>query len=173
MLSLARQLVFLTAALAGAAATARAQGNVRRPPAAGAEDSTRVTLSLAVGSQRFDEAKQGRCTHAPQASIFGTLAEMWSVQVSPAAKTSLALTVWRPTRGDSTAQMTLHVSNGSTTQRISTVKGTKTFGDGTVQFTKHGAGGGFEISGSTESGAKVSGRVDCEKFSAPAAVGGN
>lgn len=175
MSSVVRQIGVAALALVGVAPLAHGQVTVRRPtgPGAAVEDSTRVTLSLAVGSQRLAEAKQGRCTHAPQASIFGTLAAMWSVQFAPSPKNSVSLTVWRPLRGDSTPQITLAVGGGETTYRVETVKGTKTSGEGTVQITKRGAGGRFDIDAKTADGATIRGSIDCEKFSAPMAVGGN
>lgn len=173
MLSVVRHLSWVAVALAAGTVAAEAQ-TVRRPSTGGGrEDSTSVTLSLVVGSQRLDEVKKGRCTHAPQASIYGTLAAMWSVQYSSSSSRSLSLSVWRPQRGDSTAQMNLHISDGSATQRIATVKGTQTLGDGTVRVTKNGPGGRFDITGKTAEGAPVRGYIACEKFSAPMAVGGN
>jgi len=87
--------------LAGPAITA--QGQVRTRPSA--DDSTVVTLALAVGGARFEEAKRGRCVHAPQASIYGTMAAMWSVGYAPEPNRSVSFTVWRPMSGDTTAQL--------------------------------------------------------------------
>lgn len=140
---------------------------------AGAEESTKVTLALAVGSQRYDETRQGRCTHTPMASIYNTLAAMWSVQYSRSANGSLTLTVWRPVRGDSTAQLNFYVGEGPTRHRIATVKGAELLGKGSVQVIKHGPGGRFEIAGISAEGATVRGYIDCEKFAAPIAVGGD
>src|SRR4051812_1561543 len=87
--------------LAGSAITARAQARAR----AAVDDSTVVTLALAVGGARFEEAKRGRCMHAPQASIYGTMAAMWLVNYAPVPDRSVSLTVWRPMSGDTTAQL--------------------------------------------------------------------
>jgi hypothetical protein len=111
--------------------------------------------------------------HAPTASIYGTLAAMWTVEYPVSPGRSLSMSVWRPLRGDSTAQMNFQIGGGPSSQRIATVKGTKTVGDGTVAFVKQGAGGRFNIAGTTGAGATVRGHIDCEKFSAPMAVGGN
>jgi len=155
--------------LAGSATTARAQVRAR----AAAEDSTMVTLALAVGGTRLEEAKRGRCVHAPVASIYGTMAKMWSVDYAPVSGRSLSLTVWRPMTGDSTAQLSFSVSTKGKSQRIATVKGGSIVGKGSVQVTKRGEGGRFDINGTTDDGAAVRGSVACEKFAAPAPVGGN
>src|SRR4051812_16621814 len=80
---------------------AHAQVRVPRPTPGEptTEDSTRVTLALGVGKQRFDQSKKGRCVYAPQASIYNTLASMWNVEVEPTSSSTITLTVWRPTRG--------------------------------------------------------------------------
>jgi hypothetical protein len=138
-----------------------------------ADDSTRVTLALAVGDKRYDEAKRGRCVHAPVASIYNTRAAMWLVNYAPVPGRSVALTVWRPMSGDTTAQINFSVFAGGKSQRIATVKGTEIVGKGSVQLTRRGAGGRFDISGTTGDGSAVRGYIECEKFSAPAPVGGN
>jgi len=177
MRSLARQFCLATAALVSLGAVASAQITVRRPTVARGddEDKTKVTFSLTVGKQRFDETTQAKCTHAPMASIYNTLAKMWSVEYPTGSKKSLHLTVWQPVRGDTTPQITFYAYDNGKNQEISTVKagGGATKGSGTITITKHGAGGRFDISGTTADGAKVSGSIDCEKFAAPMAVGGN
>lgn len=174
MSSMVRATALAVMLLTGTGTASRAQ--VRRQPAPQglpAEDSTRVTLALAVGNVRFDEAKKGRCTHAPAASIYNTLAAMWSVEVEPSAGRSFSLTVWQPMRGDSTPQMNFALSGNRKMQRIATVKATTMVGKGSVRLTTRGAGGRFEITGTTGDGAAVKGYVDCEKFSPAIAEGGN
>lgn len=175
MQSSIRPAAFALLAVLGTGSGAHAQIRVQRPTPGGrpAEDSTRVTLALDVGKRRFDQAKQGRCVYAPQASIYNTLASMWSVEVEPAAGSTITLTVWRPTRGDTMPQITFGVSTGNKTQRIATVKATTTAGTGTVQLTKIGGGGRFELKGTTAEGSEVRGTITCEKFAAPMPVGGN
>ena len=176
MLAVARRIVIASLALVGISALSHAQVRARRPMdvrGAGAEESTKVTLALAVGAKRYEQTKVGRCTYTPTASIYNTLAAMWSVQSAVSSNSSLAMTVWRPVRGDTTAQLNFNVNEGSTRQRIATVKGGEILGSGTVQVTKRGPGGRFEISGKTAEGASISGHIDCEKFAAPMPVGGN
>ena len=155
--------------LAASANSARAQVRAR----AAAEDSTVVTLALAVGGARFEEAKRGRCVHAPQASIYGTMAAMWLVNYAPVPDRSVSFTVWRPMKGDTTAQLNFSAVTKGKSQRIDTVKGSETVGKGSVRITKRGAGGRFDIEGTTGDGAAVRGYIECEKFAAPAPVGGN
>ncbi len=177
MRSVARHFTIAAAALVSLAALASAQVTVRRPTVARGDDEekTKVTFSLTVGKQRFDETAQAKCTHAPMASIYNTLAKMWSVEYPTGGKKSLHLTVWQPMRGDTTPQITFYSGGDGQSQEIATVKagGGATKGSGTVTITKHGAGGRFDISGTTAEGAKVSGSIDCEKFAAPIAVGGH
>lgn len=175
MLSRVRPLVLPLVLLSLSGTAARAQVGVHAATQAmmSVEDSTRVTLALAVGGQRFDEAKRGRCVHAPRASIYSTLAKMWMVNYVPASGRSVSLTVWRPMSGDTTAQMNFDVYSSGKSRRIATVKGAEIVGTGTVQITSRGAGGRFDIVGTTSDGSAVRGYIECEKFSAPMPVGGN
>jgi hypothetical protein len=161
--------------MAAASTPARGQSGVRAAShtTLPAEDSSRVTLALAVGGQRFDEVTRGRCVHAPRASIFNTLSSMWMVNYAPAPGRSIALTVWRPMTGDTTPQINFNVSTGGKSQRIETVRAAEIVGKGSVRITKRGAGGRFDIVGTTGDGATVRGSIECEKFAAPAPVGGN
>lgn len=177
MPSPARRFCLATFALVSLSTLASAQVTVRRPSMARGDDEekTKVTFSVTVGNQKFDETTQAKCTHAPMASIYNTLAKMWSVEFPSERNQSLHLTVWQPMRGDTTPQITFYAGGAGKSQQITTVKagGGATKGTGTVTITKHGAGGRFDINGTTADGAKVSGSIDCEKFAAPMAVGGN
>jgi len=172
-----RQFCLATVGLAALATLASAQVTVRRPPMARGddEDKTKVTFSVTVGTQRFDETTQAKCTHAPMASIYNVLSKMWKVEYPSERNKSLILTVWQPMRGDTTPQINFYVGGEGKSQQITTVKagGGATKGTGSVAITTHGAGGRFDISGTTAEGSKVSGSIDCEKFAAPMAVGGN
>src|SRR6266511_4017651 len=59
-----------------------------------------VTLegSLKVGGEVYGAKGQGSCTHAPKASIYGILAEMWSVRQQGEGR-SVQLTLWKPSDG--------------------------------------------------------------------------
>lgn len=177
MHSVIRRFSLAAAAIVSLSTLASAQVTVRRPTIARGdeEEKTKVTFSITVGKQKFDETTQAKCTHAPTASIYNTLAKMWSVEYPSERNKSLHLTVWQPIRGDTTPQITFYASGDGKSQEIMTVKagGGATKGTGTIAITKHGPGGRFDISGTTADGAKVSGSIDCEKFAAPIAVGGN
>jgi hypothetical protein len=177
MRSVVQRFCLATIAIASVSTLASAQVTVRRPNMARGddEDKTKVTFSLTVGKQKFDETTQAKCTHAPMASIYNTLAKMWSVEYPTERDRSLHLTVWQPMRGDTTPQITFYAGGEGKSQEITTVKagGRATKGSGTVTITKHGAGGRFDLNGTTADGAKLSGSIDCEKFAAPMAVGGN
>jgi hypothetical protein len=176
MLSIVRQVGLVAFGLVAIGTISSAQVTTRRPTVvrAGEEEKTKVTLSLDVGNTRFDGATQARCTHAPIASIYNTVAEMWSVEYSAEGNRSLHLTVWRPTSGDPAPQISFYAGSGGKNQQITTVKGAgEQKGKGTVAITKRGAGGRFDITGTTADGASVRGYIECEKFSAPMAVGGN
>lgn len=178
MRSVVRQLGLAALGLVAAGSLSSAQVAARRPNIARAdgsgEEKTKVTFSLAVGKQQFDETIQARCTHAPVASIYNTVAEMWSVEYPTQQNKSLHLTVWQPITGDKTPQISFYAGGSGNSQQIATVKGaSEQKGKGTVTITKRGAGGRFDISGTTADGASVRGYIDCEKFAAPMAVGGN
>ena len=140
---------------------------------AGEEESTKVTLALAVGRQQYNETGLGRCTYTPTASIYNTLAAMWNVEYAPSGSRSLTMTVWRPLAGDTTPQLNLYIGDGPTRYRIATVKGSELLGKGSVQIIKHREGGRFEITGSSAEGAAVRGSITCEKFAAPNPGAGN
>ena len=166
-------LVGVLAIAPGTVARAQSRINAASHATMPADDSTRVTLALAVGNRRLSEAKMGRCVHAPMAAIYSTRAAMWMVDYRSAPGRSVSLTIWRPMSGDTTPQMNLGVSDGGKSERIATVRAAEKVGKGVVQVTKHGAGGRFEISGTTGNGSEVRGYIECAKFSAPAPVGGN
>lgn len=169
-LSFAFALISLATASSASAQVAR---RATRVPPGSAEQPGQVTLALAVGTQRYAEAKPGQCKHAPKASIYGTAAAMWTVQYSPSATSSIALTLWRPVGDDPIPQVMLDVRNGSRKHHISTVKGGKVAGRVTVSFTPHGAGGRFDIDGATADGVAIRGSIDCERITALTAEGGN
>lgn len=168
-LSAALALVSLTASTAAAQVPRRPVRVAPNSP----EQSSPVTLALAVGAQKYAETKPGQCKHAPQASIYNTPAKMWTVQYSPSSSSSISLTLWRPTGADATPQANLSVQDGTRRHEISTVKGGKMTGRVTVTFTPRGAGGRFEIDGTTADGVAIKGSIDCERITALVAEGGD
>ena len=157
------------------ASTAAAQGP-RRPARVqpnAPEQSSPVTLALAVGAQKYAETKPGQCKHAAKAAIYNTPAMMWTVQYSPSSSSSIALTLWRPTGADATPQVNLSVQDGSKSHQISTVKGGTVSGRATVTFIPKGTGGRFEIDGTTADGVAIKGSIDCARITALVAEGGD
>jgi hypothetical protein len=72
--------------------------------------------------------------------------------------------------------MSLGVSSGSKSHNVNTVKvgtHTDTQGTGTVKFEPAAQGGTFTIDATAADGAKITGTVKCESFTAATAEGGN
>ena len=138
-----------------------------------AQSKQAVNASLKVGGNAYESREPGRCTHAPTASIYSIVSEMWSVQQSAAGR-SLALTLWRPKDG-SGDMVTLSVSSGQSSHQVNTVRGGgATSGMGKVTLEKSGGGGGaFTINAKTGDGAVISGTITCEAFAPHLAEGGH
>ena len=129
-----------------------------------------MQVALKVGSATYQSSQPGKCTHAPVASIYKTVAEMWSVQQNGEGH-SLALTLWRPKDG-SGDMVTLSVSSGNLSNQVNTVRGGTTTGSGKVSLEKSGNGGIFTVDAKTSSGTPVSGTIKCDAFAPHMAEGG-
>lgn len=152
-------------AVGGFSATGTAQ---RRPGQA--ETQQGIQISLKVGAQTYQSSEPGKCTHAPVASIYQTMAELWSVQQSQDGR-SLSLSFWKPKDG-SADMVTLSVRNGSTSNLVNTVKGATLAGSGKVTFVKSGDGGTFTVDARSKEGAAITGTIRCEAFGRHIAEGG-
>jgi hypothetical protein len=141
----------------------------RRAPGR-AEMKQQIQVSLKAGGQMYQSSEPGKCTHAPVASIYNVVSEMWSVQQASEGR-SLALSVWRPKNG-SGDMVTLAVTTGNTSQHVSTVRGGSTTGSGKVTFEKSGNGGTFSVDARTSSGAAITGTIRCDAFAPHTAEGG-
>jgi len=53
----------------------------RMPPPVEAQGSA-MKVSLMAGGQRYESSAPGHCTHAPTASIYGVVSELWTAQQS-------------------------------------------------------------------------------------------
>lgn len=144
-------------------------GAQRRDPG-GADAKQGMQVSLKVGGGTYQSSEPGKCTYAPVASIYQTMAELWSVQQSQGAQ-SLTLSFWKPKDG-STDMITLSVRNGSTSHQVNTVKGATMAGSGKVTFEKSGNGGTFTVDAKSKDGAAISGTIKCEAFGRHTAEGG-
>ena len=130
-------------------------------------------ISLQAGGEKYQASGQGECKAAPQASIYGVSAAMYSVS-HRACKQSLNLTLWQPTNGAAN-MMSLHLATGSKSYVVDTVKaGPKrdTKGSGKATVEKSGAGGAIVIDAVAAGGEKITGRIQCRTFGGIQAEGG-
>ena len=141
----------------------------RRAPGQ-AQPNQAIQVALNVGGATYQSSAAGKCTHAPVASIFNTVAEMWSVQQSADGR-SLALTLWKPKDG-SGEMVSLSVAGGNSSHQINTVRGGTTTGSGKVMLEKAGNGGTFSVDAKTSGGAAISGTIKCDAFAPHTAEGG-
>jgi hypothetical protein len=142
----------------------------RRAPGQAQANQT-IQVSLNAGGSTFQSSAPGKCTHAPVASIFNTVAEMWSVQQSAQGR-SLSLTLWKPKDG-SAEMITLSVNSGNVSHQVNTVRGgSSTSGSGKVTLKAAGTGGTFSVDAKTSSGAAITGTITCDAFAPHMAEGG-
>jgi hypothetical protein len=152
-----RSLLLLAAAFGLAAPAAFAQADI----------------SLQAGGKKYPAGSPGECKAAPQASIYGVPAALYSVS-QRAGKQSLNLSLWQPKDG-APAMMSLHVSMDAKTYVVDTIKaGSKreTKGSGKASLEKSGSGGVIAIDAVTAGGEKIAGRIQCKSFGAVHAEGG-
>jgi hypothetical protein len=155
-------------ALAGLVSDTAAQ---RRVTGQGQTTQQAVNVSLKVGGQTYQSNGPGRCTHAPTASIYQTVAELWSVQQSVEGR-SLTMSLWKPKDG-SAGMITLSVSSGGTSHQVNTVRGGESpSGSGQVTLQKTGSGGTFTVDAKSDGGAAITGTIQCETFAPHVAEGG-
>jgi hypothetical protein len=160
--------VICAIALTGFIADAAAQ---RRAGASADAVQQAVNVSLKVGGQAYQSTGSGKCTHAPVASIYQTVAELWSVQQSADGR-SLTMSFWKPKDG-SDDMVTLSVSSGGTAHQVNTVRGGgATSGSGKVTFQKSGNGATFTVDAKSGNGAAITGTIQCETFAPHTAEGG-
>jgi hypothetical protein len=147
----------------------------RREPGRGQAATVTATIALRAGADAFDVNGPAQCKHAPQASIYGVNAEMWSVQHNDSRR-ALTMTVWKPSDG-SQPMLSLTLSTGGKEARVSTVKGpggqSQPSGTGTVAYAAEGKGGTFTINATAAGGMKISGTVKCDAFTPLVAEGGD
>ncbi len=143
----------------------------RRQPGSPAPDNkVGTTIALTVGTTAYKFTGQAKCEHMPKGSIYNTVAERWSVNQNEDGR-SLLLNMWKPLAGGETL-ITLYVTTGGKNQVVDTSAPAKK-GSGTVTMAPEGKGGIFTITATTDSGAKVSGTIKCDAFTAAEAVAGD
>jgi hypothetical protein len=72
--------------------------------------------------------------------------------------------------------LSLAITDGTTSHRVSTVKGgsaPSASGTGTVTLMPAEKGGTFNVAATTTGGTKIAGTVRCEAFTAPVVAGGD
>lgn len=129
-----------------------------------------VEVNIKSGTGTFTAKGDGSCTHAPKASIYNVLSEMWMARHQDGGR-SVQLTLWKPADG-SEPMFTLSVNTGRSTS-ISTVRGGQPSGSGTVTMKPAAKGGTFTIDAKTKEGAAVTGTITCGAFTPHVAEGGN
>jgi hypothetical protein len=155
-------------------ALAAARPERRTATARARQAPTPVTVALTIAGKAYNGKGSGECTFAPVASIYGVRAQQYGVRLSgTAGLRSLGLTVWRPTAGGAD-QMNLHMTVGSKSHRIDTVKGggKKAVGGGTVSVQRKAMGGRFTIDSKDADGATIRGTIECARFAEPNPVAG-
>lgn len=160
-------LVLVIAAIIGVGVEADAQ---RRAPGQAAAKQA-IHVALKAGGQAFESSEPGRCTHAPTASIYQIVSELWSVQQSADSR-SLSLTVWKPKDG-SGEMINLSLRSGNTSHDVNTVRGGSPTGSGTVTLQKAGEGGTFTVNAKTKAGVAITGTIKCDVFAPHIAEGGH
>lgn len=154
-------------ALACASALATADQVRRQGPA---RPTVPMEVSLKLAGEVYDAKTVGTCTHAPKASIYGVLSEMWTIRHQDNGR-SVQLTLWKP--ADGSPSMFSLSANGKKSWTISTVRGGEVSGTGTVTMTPAAKGGTFSIDAKGKAGEAVSGTIKCEAFTPAIAEGGN
>jgi hypothetical protein len=143
---------------------------IRRRPADPEKSGTSMQVSLTAGGQRYESSAAGQCTHAPTASIYGVVSELWTAQQSDNGK-SLSLSLWQPKDG-SKPMVSLTVSSGKSQHRVSTIKGAQIIGSAKTQFEPAGKGGMFTVYAKSAEGADIMGTIKCDAFAPHIAEGG-
>jgi hypothetical protein len=162
-------MVGVTAAMAVAGVLAQVDAQRRAPGQAQATQG--IQTSLKVGTQTHQSNEPGKCTHAPVASIYQVVSQMWSVQQSSPGR-SLSLTLWRP-KDASADMLTLSLNAGEASYDVNTVRGgAPAQGSAKVSFEKSGAGGTFTLDARAKDGTPMTGTIKCDAFAPHIAEGG-
>jgi hypothetical protein len=152
---------------------ASAQRTNQLAPAQSAQQVISVTVGGKVGGKKVQGNGNGTCSHAPDASIRGMSASLWTVQYGGGGGGSLKqlnLTLWRPKDG-SPDQLSLSLQTKSGTHRIETGNPADGKGEGTVTILPSGPGGRLEVRGKEADGKPVQISIDCSAFAGVEAKG--
>lgn len=159
--------VMMVVVVVGSSAMA---AQVRRVPSEPEKSGTSMQVSMTAGGQRYESSAPGQCTHAPTASIYGVVSELWTAQQSDKGK-SLSLSLWQPKDG-SRPMVSLTVSSGKTQHRVSTIKGAEVVGSAKASVEQAGKGGTFTVYAKSADGQDIIGTIKCDAFAPHIAEGG-
>lgn len=152
-------------------ASGPAQTQTRRQPAQ--PQTGPVQIALRIGTTKYESGGQAECKAAPQASIYGVPAALYSVS-QRSGSGSLSLTLWQPKDG-AAIMMSLRIAAGGRSYLVDTVKaGPKrdTKGSGKATLQRTGAGGVVAVDAVDAGGEKITGKIECTRFGAIRAEGG-
>jgi hypothetical protein len=150
--------------------SAHASDQRRAPPAVEPDWVSPIGVSLTVGDQRYESTAPGKCTHAPVASIYQVVSELWTAQQSQDGR-SVNLSLWRPKNG-SGDMVTLSVNAGKSAKNVTTVRGAATSGSAKITLAQSGKGGVFTIEAKAADGTAITGTIKCDAFAPHIAEGG-
>jgi hypothetical protein len=143
---------------------------VRRTPSTPEKSGTAMQVSFTAGGQRYESSAAGQCTHAPTASIYGVVSELWTAQQSDNGQ-SVNFSLWQPKDG-SRPMVSLTVTSAKASHRVSTVRGATMAGSAKAQVEQAGKGGTFTVYAKSAEGADVIGTIKCATFAPHIAEGG-
>jgi hypothetical protein len=160
--------------LPGLGREAAAQRRARSESPAAPGSAALLSIGGKVDGKNLQASGPGTCRHAPDASIDGASASLWTVDFEgskEAALRQLNLRLWRLKDG-SPDQLSLALETSSGPYRIDTGRREETKGEGSVTILPSGPGGRLEIKGRESGGKSVQITIDCPAFSAIEAEGG-
>ena len=132
-----------------------------------ADGETMINLVARVDGRAFAASGHGECHTSAESTIYDVPVTQWNATWSAAERGSLQnvnVTVWRPKAGGAD-QVTLWLTAGGTTHRISTVTGGEVFGRATASARQQRDGGTLLVDGVTREGTAIRLELICDKFS--------
>lgn len=151
--------------------TSLASARIQRRPAGQQKPTVAIETSLQAGGERIASSASGRCEHAPMASLYDVISEMWRVEQTDDAGKGVTLTLWAPKDG-SARMFTLSVSGGGTSHSVQISRKQPSQGSGTVTLEPSAKGGTFKIDAKTAKGTAITGTIKCSAFTPAIAEGG-
>jgi hypothetical protein len=131
----------------------------------GAESA--LALSGMVSGKPIQVSGGGTCGHAPDVSMGGMSASLWTVNYRGSDEGTvreLNLRLLRPKDGGPD-QLSFELKSKAGDHRIETGTGRKHKGEGTVTILPSGPGGRLELSGKDTKGKPIQISIDCPTFS--------